>query len=378
MSAGKSGALNAICPYFTMFPLSFPQSIISEYHVPGVAILDPFCGRGTTLYAARKSHIFSAGIDNSPVATSIAEAKLVNTTPEKIVRVARGILSSSIVPEVPKGEFWEYAFDKDVLKDICTLRQSLLHNCSTPDRKALRAIILGALHGPLSKNGTSYFSNQCPRTYAPKPNYAVKFWKAHHMHPPQVDTLGIISSRAQRYFLNEDTIGEGVILRGDSRKPSTFAKVSRRLEKADKRIGLIITSPPYYGMNTYIPDQWLRNWFVGGPATVDYSTVTQISHKSTSTFSQDLRKVWKRCSSFAVPNAILAIRFGAINDRAIDPEELIKNSLSKTPWRILSIHGAGIPSPKSRQANTFMPENQQKSQIEEIDVIAILDKSRKD
>jgi hypothetical protein len=32
-----------------------------------------------------------------------------------------------------------------------------------------------------------------------------------------------------------------------------------------------LTSPAYYGLRTYVADQWLRNWFLGGPAYVDYS-----------------------------------------------------------------------------------------------------------
>jgi hypothetical protein len=44
--------LNAVCPYYTMFPLEFPLSQLQLY--PDVRrVLDPFCGRGTTLYAAR-------------------------------------------------------------------------------------------------------------------------------------------------------------------------------------------------------------------------------------------------------------------------------------------------------------------------------------
>jgi len=376
VKADKLSAMNAICPYFTMFPLDYPQSVISEHYIPGTAVLDPFCGRGTSLYAARKNHIFSVGIDSSPVAVCIAEAKLVNTNPEKIMRVARGILNSNPMPvlEVPVGEFWEYAFSERVLNDICVFRNSLLRNCASPERKALRAIIMGALHGPLSKNGASYFSNQCPRTYAPKPNYSVNFWKSRHMMPPQADTLSIIAARAQRYYSNEDTIGKGSVIQGDGRDRSTFAKVSRRLTKAEQNVGLIITSPPYYGMRTYIPDQWLRNWFVGGPAAVDYNKEAQISHNSIDVFSKDLEKIWRRCARLAVPKAILAIRFGAINNRVVDPEMVIRKSLAKTPWTILSIRNAGVASSKSRQANSFITGSRAKKQIEEIDVIAKLNR----
>lgn len=194
------------------------------------------------------------------------------------------------------------------------------------------------------------------------------------MMPPQVDILSIISARAHRYFFNEDTVGEGMVLRGDSRSRNMLARVSRRLEKAGQNVGLVVTSPPYYGMCTYIPDQWLRNWFVGGPEKVDYCTASQISHKGIDTFSKDLETVWRRCAKLAVPNAVLAIRFGAINDRAVDPETIIRKSLDETPWTVLDIHGAGISPPKSRQANSFIAGSRPKKQIEEIDVIARLDK----
>ena len=45
-------ALNGICPYFTMFPLDFPLGILGRRAKPDDRVLDPFCGRGTTNFAA--------------------------------------------------------------------------------------------------------------------------------------------------------------------------------------------------------------------------------------------------------------------------------------------------------------------------------------
>jgi hypothetical protein len=39
------------CPYYTMFPLDFPLAWLRRAR-PGEWVLDPFCGRGTTLYCA--------------------------------------------------------------------------------------------------------------------------------------------------------------------------------------------------------------------------------------------------------------------------------------------------------------------------------------
>lgn len=46
-------ALNAVCPYYTMFPLEFPLGVLTRQSRPKQWVLDPFCGRGTTTFAAR-------------------------------------------------------------------------------------------------------------------------------------------------------------------------------------------------------------------------------------------------------------------------------------------------------------------------------------
>jgi DNA modification methylase len=67
-------ALNGICPYFTMFPLTFPQKVLKRHSSSGDVVLDPFAGRGTTLYAARLLGLGAYGIDSNPVAVAISEA----------------------------------------------------------------------------------------------------------------------------------------------------------------------------------------------------------------------------------------------------------------------------------------------------------------
>src|SRR5262245_21662849 len=169
----SSMALNAVCPYFTMFPLEFPLAVLRERAAQGDWVLDPFCGRGTTNYAARVLGLPSIGVDSSPVAVAIAQAKVANTTPHMIVAAAERILLAAKLDQAPPdGEFWQRAYRREVLIALCRLRADLLRDCRSAARKALRAIVLGALHGPRTKGRPSYFSNQCPRTYAPKPRYA--------------------------------------------------------------------------------------------------------------------------------------------------------------------------------------------------------------
>ncbi len=46
--------LNTICPYYTMFPLSFPFRVLNGAQ-PSEWVLDPFCGSGTTSWIVAKN-----------------------------------------------------------------------------------------------------------------------------------------------------------------------------------------------------------------------------------------------------------------------------------------------------------------------------------
>ncbi len=350
-------ALNGICPYFTMFPLSFPLSILKRRSREGEFVLDPFCGRGTTNFAARLVGRNSLGVDSSPVAVAITASKLLSITVDDILTEARKILSIQEARQIPTGEFWQWAYHPTVLDSICRFRETFHADCTTASRMALRGIILGALHGPKQKTCASYFSNQCPRTYAPKPAYSIRYWKERGFHPEPVDVLSVIKLRAERYYGSLSNI-TGHVRLADSRSADAL-----KPDKPETRFNWVITSPPYYGMRTYIPDQWLRNWFLGGSDTVDYNNHNQIVHSSPEDYISNLRKVWCNTAAVCSDKASLIIRFGGISDRSANPLYLIKNSLKNSGWRITTIRDAGSASEGKRQADTFQ-RNKTKPMVE--------------
>lgn len=180
-----------------MFRLDFPWRVLESRSSICDIVLDPFAGRGTTNYAARLLGLRSIGIDSNPVAVALTGAKLANASPQDVVQAAAEILSCDAGDvTLPDGEFWRLAFHPDVLAQLCRFRQALLVNCRSDARRALRGVMLGALHGPMTKVAPSHFSNQCTRTYAPKPDYAIRFWKSHGLTPPRVDVEAVISRRA--------------------------------------------------------------------------------------------------------------------------------------------------------------------------------------
>lgn len=342
-------ALNAVCPYYTMFPLEFPLKTLAGHARRGDWVADPFCGRGTTNFAARLLGLPSVGVDSSPVAVALTQAKLADARASDVVRVAAGILNE--MPKqvaVPSGQFWRMAYHPASLRSLCWLRRDLLRDCDGDSRILLRAIMLGALHGPRTKTVPSHLSNQCPRTYGPKPAYAVRFWRKRRLKPPAVDVLEVVRIRAKRYLVNRPKATFAEVHLGDSR--STKAWDGRRFH-------WIITSPPYYGMRTYIPDQWLRNWFVGGPSTVQYEPpARELSHPSPEAFAGDLRKVWKGLAGHAAKDGRLVIRFGGINDRDVDTVELLKLSLADSGWRLRTVVPAGDADTGRRQARQFLKD----------------------
>ncbi|MBX3245759.1 MAG: hypothetical protein KF901_01110 [Myxococcales bacterium] len=334
-----------------MYPLDFPLRVLEKFGKRGDWVIDPFCGRGTTNFAARLRRMPSIGVDSSRVATALAQAKLATATPNGVVESAKRILKDAKPPtSMPTGEFWKLAYHEHTLVQLCQLREALLAQCSSDTRILLRAIMLGALHGPKPKGTPSYFSNQSPRTFAPKPKYAVKFWTERNMHPVEVDVLSIIKARAKRYLTEPPPSIAGKVLLGDSRVADTFADLP-------KKARLVVTSPPYFGMRTYLPDQWLRLWFLGGPDYVEYRQPEgQLEHSGADHFAAEMGRVWTNVANHTTDDARLIIRYGGIHDRDAVPLDVLKKSLVESGWKMKTAQAVPAPVAARRQVVQFGAE----------------------
>jgi hypothetical protein len=282
------------------------------------------------------------------------------------VAEARHILDTFESCDRPSSEFWCLAYHPAVLDALCRLRAAFLVDCSSAARIALRGIVLGALHGPRQKTFQSYFSNQCPRTYAPKPAYATRFWRERELVPEQVDVVAIIERRAQRYFGPLPGIA-GTARLADSRQREALEPMPPGI-----RFKWVITSPPYYGMRTYMPDQWLRNWFLGGPDSVEYVDQNQINHRTPEIFAADLRQVWRNVAAVSRDDAKLVVRFGNIACQHNHPLDLLRLSLAGSGWRVSAIRDAGCATEGKRQATAFLSSKGTKA-APEYDVWAVKD-----
>lgn len=338
LAYNKDYAFNAICPYYTMFPIEYPLRLLKKHKDETPIVLDPFCGRGTTMYAARRLGLSSYGLDTSPIATAIAKAKLASASVEEVLTLARKHLSKPPPREMPVAPFFRKAFSAKTLEQICSLREGLLAERRVSNASAiLRAAALGCLHGPLTldKSSPSYFSNQMPRTFSSKPAYSIQFWKENALRAPNVSVIDVLRKKLER-ISDLDSVSPAShwhVKCRDARKVQSF-------DLSDKA-SVIITSPPYYGMQTYEQDQWLRLWFLGGPEEIDYDNDRQIRHSGREDFTEDLAKVWINIRKHASKSAHLYVRFGALPSAESDPKKLLKASLNKAGcWELISVRTA--------------------------------------
>lgn len=322
-------------------------------------MLDPFCGRGTTLFAARNFQLDAWGIDSSPVAAAIAQAKLASCEINAPLELAAQLIANVDPQEIPESLFFRRAYHAKALREICALREGLSRLESESDASViLRAAALGCLHGPVPKNteNAGYFSNQMPRTYASKPDYAVRYWKERGLKAPRIDVLRVLRRKIERLAgLATKSPGSFIqVLHGDAQSADVFRSI-------EAPPSIVITSPPYYGMRTYVQDQWLRNWFLGGPGHVDYSAGPQLDHGGKKAFSSSLGTVWRNIGECASESESLHmyVRFGIIPSAAVNAKEIFRNSLEESGinWRVVSVRAADSADAGKRQADQMKADS---------------------
>jgi hypothetical protein len=348
LAYNKDFAFNAICPYYTMFPLEFPMHLLRKHKASSPTVYDPFCGRGTTIYAARKLGLRSYGRDTSPIAVAIAQAKLASAELEHVIALAEKLVARK-PKDAPDSPFFQRAFSQKTLLQICSLREGLLDEKELTNESAiLRAAALGCLHGPLPERdgNPSYFSNQMPRTFSTKPDYSLKYWCNRDLFPPNASVVDVLSKKLKRITdLNTDSPSHIQNVKClDARQATSFGRTKGPL--------VVVTSPPYYGMRTYVQDQWLRMWFLGGDEEINYENHNQLCHTGHERFVKDLAKVWGNIGKRVRDEAHLYVRFGSIPSAKSDARKILKASLEEAGhWTLVSCRNAQTSHFGKRQAD---------------------------
>lgn len=249
-------------PYYAMFPLDFAFEVVQKYSKKGDYIIDPFAGRGSSIYAGGVLGRHSLGIEINPLGWLYGSVKIAPAEKSKVMQRLLYIyntkdLFSDKICSLP--EFYRMCYCETVLKFLLSARKQLSWEESNVDA-TLISIILVYLHGKIGEG----LSNQMQMTKAMGMNYSINWWKKNDLCvPPQIDPLDFLIKKIEwRYKKGVPKIEESQILLGDSTEE--LAKIAEKACKNNIKFNLLFTSPPYYSITDYHKDQWLRLWLLGG------------------------------------------------------------------------------------------------------------------
>jgi hypothetical protein len=252
-------------PYYAMFPVPFARQVIQETTSPGDSVLDPFAGRGTSIFCAGEVGRGALGSELNPVGWLYARTKLrparLKLVLARLVEVALHADGHSVgASQMPT--FYHYCFAPNVLRFLLAARDLLKWQTRGVDA-TLMAFILTYLHGKIERGRPSALSNQMRQTKAMAPDYSVKWWKEHgFLTPPELCPVEFLTQRIQwRYKFGVPHLENCAVRFGDCREV-----LRRQRSHARGRFRLLLTSPPYCGVTSYYYDQWLRLWMLGEAA----------------------------------------------------------------------------------------------------------------
>jgi DNA modification methylase len=242
------------------FPLRVAVDLLAEYGSSSGVVLDPFCGKGTTLLAARLLRLSAFGLDVAPEAVICSSAKLLNIDLEHLlIYISRlRIKGAGSLNEVPSSV--KVFFHRKTLRQILSIRDALIRDAMSKERETRSnavftlAILLGIAHGHASYS----LSISSAHAFSMAPDYVARYAALNGLEAPIRDVKSCLIQKAHRCLdvaLPEPVEGE-VRLGSSLNCSSVFPELVGKVD-------LILTSPPYLNRQTYAKDNWLRLWLLG-------------------------------------------------------------------------------------------------------------------
>lgn len=298
-------------PYYAMFPSGFADNVVSEYSKVGDTVIDPFAGRGTTLFSAAITGRKAIGIEVNPVGWIYSKTKL-NPAPKRDVLRRIADIKSQSRGYRSHGEglplFFHYCFAKNIRSFLTCARGVLDWRDSDLDRTVM-AFLLTHLHG----KSTDSLSNQMRQTKAMSPQYAVDWWRTHQLYPPDVDPVAFFEQKLKwRYAKGTPETSVSTVLLGDG--TALLPRLRGNLRRNGlARPALMLTSPPYFGITNYHYDQWIRLWLLGGPPTdrrahTEFTGKHQGKFENLHVYASLLTTVFQSCAKILRSDAVVYVR----------------------------------------------------------------------
>lgn len=239
----KAFAIEAIHPYPAKFIGDIPRTFIETLPIPpDTAVLDPFCGSGTTLMEAQRAGLHSIGIDLNPIACLITRVKTA-LLPEGFSDVVQQIISRSRnihslpTPDIPNVAHW---FKPDIQIAVGALAQTIADPVYISWLDQLRVALSSILVRVSNQDSDTRYA-------AVEKNVG---------RDDVFEAFGIAASKLQRALLARTwALPAASVIEGNTLEvqPSEIAK----------KIGLVVTSPPYPNAYEYWLYHKYRMWWLG-------------------------------------------------------------------------------------------------------------------
>lgn len=327
------GTIEAIHPYPAKFIAEIPRALIEALPPPpGTAVLDPFCGSGTTLVECQRRGIPSIGIDLNPIACLMSRVKTA-PYPTNLQADATTVIErarrrpASAIPPIPNLDHW---FERSIQERLAALREAI-----DLTSEATRDLLLLALSSIIVR-----VSNQesDTRYAAISKNVAAEMVPALFLRA--VDRIGTVL-RERAYPIRDVQIIEANTL-------------EVRPDQIAHPIGLAVTSPPYPNAYEYWLYHKYRMWWLGfDPLSVKEQEIGarahffKKNHHTAEDFVRQMRQTFALLERVVVPggHACFVVGRSRIHGQIIDNAKIIREAGSTHGFqehfateRVLSSH----------------------------------------
>jgi hypothetical protein len=325
-------ALHRICSRTGSFPPALAYYFIMKYSRLGDVVLDPFSGKGTAPLEACLNGRIGIGNDLSPEAYVLTRAKVRPVHCRRVLEWIEwagsrinpsGYDVSGVSDDV--GAF----FSNYTLRQILAVRDLIDETEDEDLANFMRALMLGILHGPTRM----HLSVRCSHSFSMAPGYVKRYVRENGVRKPRRNVLRCLRMKAERVFR------DGIpAIRGEA-----YMEDARRLPIEDESIDFVITSPPYFNMQTYAWDNWLRLWLLG----YEYEDVAKrLFHtESVERFKLFIRDVLREIFRVLKWDKAAVIVLGRVKlkGRIIDMAEVTAPIAEEVGFRVAGIISDSIP-----------------------------------
>lgn len=291
------------------FPLHVAYSLLEKYGGKQCIVLDPFCGKGTTLLAARMLGFPAFGIDVAPEAIICSTAKTLEISFGSLYNYIESLrLKNLSLVDVPPTV--RTFFHASTLRQIISIRNQVIRDMRSINKQLkanaqfTMAILLGILHGHASYS----LSISSAHAYSMSPNYVNRYATKFNLKAPKRDVRSCLIEKASR------CLSAGLPKQTDSdvRRGSAINSIILFPELAGK-VDLILTSPPYLNAQTYAKDNWLRLWLLN----FDYKDIQNeyIHTSSVKLYGEYMKNVFRALNRMLKPGGRLICIAGDVRLR---------------------------------------------------------------